>query len=166
MADRAHKSGSRVAAIGLAGLLSLGLFACAGGEIGSKEEQGQEIGSIVGGIVGSYIPGSSIGAQIVRNHGDLIGGVIGGAIGASLDEEDRMMLEKSTRAAMTTGKSQTFANRKTGVRGTAKVTSTRTNPQGRQCRTVKQDVKLKDGKDISDNVTACKASNGEWEKTS
>ena len=115
--------------MGFAGVLCVGLFACAGGELGQKEEQGAEIGSIIGGIVGRCIPGSSIGAQIVRNHGDLIGGIIGGAIGASLDEEDRKMLEKSTRAAFDTGKPQTFANNKTGVRGCAKVTTTRVNAQ-------------------------------------
>jgi surface antigen len=166
MSDRAHKSGSRLVATGLAAVLCFGLLACAGGEIGQKEEQGAEIGSIIGGIVAPYIPGSSIGAQIVRNHGDLIGEIIGGAIGASLDEEDRKMLEKSTRTAMTTGKSQTFANKKTGVRGTAKVTATRTNSAGRQCRTVKQEVKLKDGKGVEDSVTACKGSGGEWERSS
>lgn len=166
MSDRAHKSRSRFVAMGLAAVLCSGLFACAGGELGQKEEQGAEIGSIIGGIVGAVVPGSSVGAQIVRNHGDLIGGIVGGAIGASLDEEDRKMLEKSTRAAFSTGKPQTFANKKTGVRGTAKVTATRTNAEGRQCRTVRQEVKLKDGKGVSDNVTACKGSGGEWEKSS
>lgn len=165
MTDTVHKGSSRLVAMGFVTLLCFGLSACAGGELGEKEEQGAEIGSVIGGIVGSYIPGSSIGAQIVRNHGDLIGGIIGGAIGASLDEEDRKLLEKSTYAAMTTGKTQTFANKKTGVRGTARVTATRTNAEGRQCRTVKQDVKLKDGKAVSDNVTACKGSDGEWQKS-
>jgi surface antigen len=165
MREKVHKGGSRLVGMGFATVLCFGLFACAGGELGQKEEQGAEIGSIVGGIVGAVIPGSSVGAQIVRNHGDLIGGIIGGAIGASLDEEDRKLLEKSTHAAFTTGKPQTFANKKTGVRGSARVTATRNNAEGRQCRTVRQEVKLKDGKGVSDNVTACKGSDGEWAKS-
>jgi surface antigen len=166
MGDRVHKGAIRLVAMGFAAVLSLGLYACAGGEIGDKEEQGAEIGSIVGGIVGSYIPGSSIGAQIVRNHGDLIGEIIGGAIGASLDEEDRRMLERSTRTAMTTGKAQTFANGKTGVRGSAKVTATRTDAKGRQCRIVKQEVKLKNGKAVTDDLNACKGPDGSWSRSS
>jgi surface antigen len=166
MRDRVHKRTSRIAAVGLAGVLGCGLLACAGGELGEKEEQGEEIGSVIGGILGPYVPGSSIGAQIVRDHGDLIGGFIGGAIGASLDEEDRRMLERSTRTAMTTGKAQTFANGKTGVRGSAKVTATRTDAKGRQCRIVKQEVKLKNGKAVTDDLNACKRPDGSWSRSS
>jgi surface antigen len=137
------------------------LLACAA-EMGEKEEAGQEIGSIIGGIVGSYIPGNSIGAKILQNHGDLIGGMIGSAIGASLDEEDRKMLAQTTEAAFTTGKTQTFANRNTGVRGSARVTANRTNSDGRPCRTVKQEVKLKDGRTATDDVNACKGPDGGW----
>jgi surface antigen len=160
MSDKVRMRRSRLAAAACAAALSAALVGCAGTELGQKEEQGEEIGSIVGGIVGSMIPGSSIGAQIARNHGDLIGGMIGGAIGASLDEEDRQALAKTTRAAFVSGKTQTFSNSKTGVRGSARVTATRNNEQGQQCRTVQQDVKLKDGKALSDTVSACKGANG------
>jgi surface antigen len=145
-------------------MLCSGLLACAGTEFGQKEEKGEEIGSIIGGIVGAYIPGNSIGAQILQNHGDLIGGIIGGAIGAALDEEDRKMLAQSTQTAFTSGKTQSFSNPKTGVRGSVRVTATRTNPDGRHCRTVKQDVRVKDGRTASETVSACKGPGGEWEK--
>jgi surface antigen len=137
------------------------LIGCAA-EMGEKEAQGQEIGSVIGGIVGAYIPGNSVGAQLLQSHGDLIGGMIGGAIGAALDEEDRKMLAQTTQAAFTSGRTQTFSNRSTGVRGSASVTATRTNPDGRQCRTVKQEVKLKDGRTLSDDVNACKGADGGW----
>jgi surface antigen len=140
-----------------------GLVACSGTEFGQKEAQGQEMGSIIGGIVAPYIPGSSVAASIVRNNGDLIGGLIGQAIGAALDEEDRLALEKSTREAIASGKSKSFSNRKTGVRGTVKVTGTRRNEEGRQCRTVRQELKLKDGKTLTDDVSACKGANGNWD---
>ena len=145
-------------------LMCAGVGACAGGpgEYGTKEAQGQEMGSIIGSIVAPYIPGSSVAASIVRSNGDLIGGLIGGAIGASLDEEDRKALEKSTREAFASGKSKSFSNKKTGVQATVKVTGTRVNEQGKQCRTVQQDVKLKDGSALKDTVSACKGPNG-WE---
>jgi surface antigen len=160
MSDAVHGRRSGLAAAACAAALCAGLVGCASTELGQKEEAGEEIGSIIGGIVGSYMPGNSIGAQIVRNHGDLIGGMIGGAIGASLDEEDRMALAKTTRAAFVSGKTQSFSNSKTGVRGTARVTATRNNEQGQQCRTVNQEVKLKDGKALSDTVSACRGANG------
>jgi surface antigen len=140
------------------------IAACASSEMGDKAEQGEEIGSILGGIIGPLIPGSSIGAQILQQHGDLIGGIIGGAIGAALDEEDQKALAKSTNTAFETGKNQSFSNKKTGVRATAKVTGTRLNAKGQQCRTVRQDVTLKNGKSASDTVSACKGPDG-WKKT-
>jgi surface antigen len=142
-------------------LICAALAACSGTEYGQKQAEGQEIGSIIGGIVGPYIPGGSVAAQIARNHSDVIGGLIGGAIGAALDEEDRLALEKSTRQAFASGKSRSFSNKKTGVSGSVKVTGSRVE-QGRQCRTVQQDVKLKDGTALKDTVSACKGPNG-WE---
>jgi surface antigen len=138
-------------------LICAALAACSGTEYGQKQAEGQEIGSIIGGIVGPYIPGGSVAAQIARNHS----GLIGGAIGAALDEEDRLALEKSTRQAFASGKSRSFSNKKTGVSGSVKVTGSRVE-QGRQCRTVQQDVKLKDGTALKDTVSACKGPNG-WE---
>ena len=69
---------------------------------------------------------------------------------------------KRDEMRFTSGKTQTFSNRKTGVRGSARVTATRTNSAGRPCRTVKQEVKLKDGRSFSDDVNACKGADGGW----
>jgi surface antigen len=165
MGDRSRRGARHGVHASAIVLICAVLAACSTGEVGQygqKEAQGQEMGSIIGGIVAPYIPGSSVAAQIVRNNGDLIGGIIGGAIGAALDEEDRKALEKSTREALASGKTKTFANRKTGVQGTVKVTGSRVNDEGRQCRTVQQDVKLKDGSALKDTVSACKGPNG-WE---
>jgi surface antigen len=151
-----------VPAISIAAICS-GLFACSSTEPGQKQAQGQEVGSILGNMVAPYIGGGSAAAQILQANAGTIGGFIGSAIGAALDEEDRKQLEESTRAAFVSGQPKSFSNRKTGVRATVKVTATRVNEQGRQCRTVRQDVKLKDGTALSDNVSACKAPNGNWE---
>jgi surface antigen len=139
------------------------IAACAGTETGEKAEQGEELGSIIGGILGPLVPGSSVGAQLLQNHGDLIGGLIGGAIGEALDEEDERALAKTTHAAFETGKNQSFSNKKTGVRGSAKVANSRANAEGQPCRTVRQEVTLKNGKSARDSVRACKGPNG-WRK--
>jgi surface antigen len=137
------------------------LAACAGGEVGQKQEQGETIGSMIGDMLGSIIPGgNSVAGQVAVANAGTIGGLIGGAIGAALDEEDRKALEKATRASFDSGKTHSFASKRTGVRGKVTVTSTRTNTSGQQCRTVKQEVNLKDGRTLSDNVSACKHPEG------
>ena len=161
MLDRLHRRARCGVHVMSVALICAGLAACSGTEYGQKQSEGAEIGSIIGGIVGPYIPGGSVAAQIARNHGDTIGGLIGGAIGAALDEEDRLALERNTREAFESGKNKSFSNKKTGVAGSVKVTGTRTE-KGRQCRTVQQEVKLKDGTALKDTVSACKGPNG-WE---
>ena len=141
------------------------LAACAGTgdgyEAGQKQEQGEQIGSIVGDMLGSIIPGgNSVAAQFVKANAGTIGGLVGGAIGAALDEEDRKALEKATHASFESGRSQSFSNRQTGVRGTVSVTNTSVDRGGRQCRTVKQEVHLRDGRSLSENVSACKTPEG------
>jgi surface antigen len=140
------------------------IAACAGTETGEKGEQGAELGSVIGGILGPLVPGNSVGAQLLQEHGDLVGEVIGGAIGEALDEEDERVLAKTTHAAFETGKNQSFSNKKTGVRGTAKVTSSRANAEGQPCRRVRQEVTLRNGKSATDTVRACKGPTG-WKKS-
>ena len=139
------------------------LVACSGTEYGQKEAQGQELGSIIGGMVAPYIGGNSVASQFLQANAGTVGGIIGGAIGAALDEEDRQALERSTRQAFSSGQTKSFTNRKTGVHASVKVTGTRVNDEGRQCRTVRQEVQLKDGKTLTDNVSACKGPNGNWD---
>jgi surface antigen len=163
MQTELHSRAQRaMTAIAVAAICS-GLLACSGTEYGQKEAQGQEIGSIVGGMVAPYIGGGSAAGQFLQANAGTIGGLIGGAIGAALDEEDRLALERDTRAAFASGQTRSFSNRKTGVRATVKVTGTRVNAEGRQCRTVRQDVRLKDGTSLSDDVSACRGPNGNWD---
>lgn len=88
--------------------------------------------------------------------------MVGGAIGAALDEEDRQALDRATRAAFVSGQKKTFTNSKTGVRGSATVTSNTKNASGQPCRTVKQEAILPDGKVLNNTVSACKGAN-DWE---
>jgi surface antigen len=130
-------------------------------QIGQKQEHGEELGSVVGDIIGNYIPGGrSVAGQVLKDHAGTIGGLVGGAIGAALDEEDRQALDKATREAFESGQTRSFANKRTGARGTVAVVKTHVNQNGQQCRTLKQDIKTKSGAALTDNVSACKGADG------
>jgi uncharacterized protein YcfJ len=129
-------------------------------QMGPKESQGTIGGALLGGLVGGLIGGGGSNSMVGGIAGAAIGGLIGNRIGASLDEQDRASLARVTRAAFTSGKSQRFSGR-SGARGHAEVVSS-TNVDGRPCRTVKQEVILKDGSILSDTVSACRGPNG-WQ---
>lgn len=144
----------------------LGLLACSNpsslDQVGQKQVQGGQIGLIAGNVVGAAIPGGSAAVQTIKGHAPTIGTMVGTAIGASLDEEDRRALAQATQVALSSGASKTFANKRTGVRGSVSVTTTAKSSSGQPCRTVKQEVVLKDGTRLNDTVSACKGANG-WE---
>jgi len=138
-----------------------GSVAPAPAQMGQREEEGTAAGAIIGGIVGGLIGGrggAAVGGAIA---GTVIGGIIGNRIGAAIDEEDRAALERATRTAIRTGKSQRHANKRTGVRIRAHVVSSQ-KVEGKPCRTIKQEVVLKDGNVLNDTVRACRGPNG-WE---
>lgn len=144
--------------------ISSGLAACSStDQTGQKEAQGTLVGSVVGGMIGGYIPGgNSVAGQVLRSQAGTIGSLVGGAIGAALDEEDRQRLAQATRAAIAGGQPKSFSNKQSGVRGKVTVTRSHVNDSGQQCRTVKQEVIVKDGTTLSDTVSACKGPNG-WD---
>jgi surface antigen len=129
-------------------------------QMGPKESGGTVGGALIGGVLGSALGGSGAGRIVGGVAGAAVGGMIGNRIGASLDEEDRRAMSRSTRSAMTSGSSSQFTNKKTGVKGTAKVISNSRNASGQACRTVAQEVVLKDGSVVRDQVTGCKGANG------
>jgi surface antigen len=134
--------------------------AAAHAQMGPKESGGTVGGALIGGVLGSALGGSGAGRIVGGVAGAAVGGFIGNRIGASLDEEDRRAMSRSTRSAMTSGSSSQFANKKTGVKGSAKVISNTRNASGQACRTVAQEVVLKDGSVVRDQVTGCKGPNG------
>jgi surface antigen len=131
---------------------------------GPKEEQGSLLGSILGNVIGNIVPGgNSIAGQVLRSQAGNIGSLIGSSIGAQLDAEDQAKLAAATRGAISSGSARSFANPKTGVRGSVKVTSAPNDSNGRQCRTAQQEIKLKDGRTLTDQISACKGANGKWD---
>jgi len=125
---------------------------------GPKQDAGVLIGAAAGGLIGSQF-GSGGGRVAAGAAGAVIGAIVGGSIGARLDAEDRARLRAITAASARSGKSQSFRNRKTGVRATTSVVKT-TNENGKLCRTVKQNVVLANGTVSSDTVSACKGAKG------
>ena len=126
---------------------------------GSKEEQGSVLGGIFGAIVGNVIPGGGIGSEIARTAAPFVGSAIGASIGAQLDEEDRQALAAATKRAFSSGSSQSVRG-KHGSKISVKVAANTKNAAGQQCRTVRQDVILKNGSTLSDTVSACKDGRG------
>jgi surface antigen len=153
---------SKILACGLvAGTVMIGSVAPASAQMGPREGEGTAAGAIMGGIIGGLIGGhggAAVGGAIA---GTIIGGMIGNRIGAQLDAEDRAWLDQATRVAIRSGKSQRRSNKKTGVKMRAQVVSSQ-KVDGKPCRTIKQEVVLKDGNVVNDTVSACRGPNG-WE---
>ncbi len=148
-----------VCALSISGLLAANIIQ-AHAQMGTKESQGTFTGALIGGTIGALVGGGRGGSLAGGLIGVAVGGLIGNRIGASLDEQDRAALARATKAAFTSGRSQGFSGR-SGVRGRAEVVSS-SNVDGKPCRTVKQEVILKDGSVLSDEVSACKGPNG-WQ---
>lgn len=156
---------SNGASAAICAALALGIVATSAApvqaQMGPRESEGTAAGAIFGGILGGALGGRGAGAVGGALAGAVIGGLIGNAIGAALDAEDRRAFEQTTRSAITSGKSRSYSNKRTGVKARAQVVSSR-KVDGRECRTIKQEVVLKDGSVLSDTVRACKGPNG-WE---
>ena len=145
-------------------VVSILLSGCSNEPTGGKQAEGEMVGSILGSTIGNFIPGgASIAGQVVRSHGGTIGSMIGGTIGAALDEEDRRRLEAAMRTALASGTPSSFENPDSGVKATVTPAPIINAADGKQCRSVKQDVVLKGGKVLSETVKACKDNSGKWE---
>lgn len=150
----------RLVRSGLAASLVVLLGSQAFAQMGPKEAQGTVGGALIGGIVGGLVGGGGSSSVIGGLAGAAIGGLIGNRIGASLDEQDRLALASATRATFASGKAHSFS-RRSGVRGRVSVVSS-SKVDGKPCRTVKQEIVLKDGSTMSDTVSACRGPNG-WQ---
>lgn len=136
-------------------------FNSAFAQTGQKEGGGLIGGAIIGGVLGSLIGGDAAGRVVGSVAGAAIGGFIGSRIGAALDEQDRQALDRATRAAFSSGKTQRFANRRTGVKGMIEVSSSSRNSAGNLCRTVNREVD-QNGNVVRESLSACRGARG-WE---
>jgi surface antigen len=130
-------------------------------QMGPREGEGTAAGALLGGVIGGLAGGRGSGGVAGAIAGAAIGGFIGNRIGAALDEQDRLALARATQAAAASGRPKQFSSKRTGARGRAEVVSS-SQVNGRQCRTIRQEVVLKDGSSLNDTVRACKGPKG-WE---
>ena len=116
-------------------------------------------GAIVGGLIGNQAGGGN-GKILTTIAGVAAGAWIGNQIGQYLSQNDQKVLEDRTRATLDTGKPQHFKNPETGVSAKTQLIEP-DQPQEKNCKTVLQQVTLKDKSKRTQNVQACKI-NGAW----
>lgn len=160
IANPRKRANAAVCSLFVVSIASVG-YGSAAAQMGPKESDGLIGGALLGGIIGSVVGGSGSGSVVGGIAGAAIGGLIGSQIGASLDEQDRVALARATRSALTSGKTQRFSNRRTGVHGTVQLSATSRNSDGKLCRTVQQEV-VKAGNVMRESVSACRGPHG-WE---
>jgi surface antigen len=141
-------------------LLTVAAVNTAPAQMGPHESQGTAVGALFGGLIGGAIGGGAGRAIVGSLAGAAVGGFIGNRIGASLDEQDRIALDHATRNAFISGRSQHFA-RRAGAHGRVVVLNSN-RVDGKPCRTVKQEVVLKNGNVLDDTVSACRGPHG-WQ---
>jgi outer membrane lipoprotein SlyB len=150
----------KLCAVTVAGAMSVSLIGCTGTG-GPKEESGAVIGAVAGGLLGAAIGGGRGGQAIAAAViGAAAGSMIGAAIGAELDEQDRLEMQRMTQASFETGAPRAYVSKRTGVRAKTRVVKTTKTADNKTCRTVQQEVTLKDGTTKSDTVSACKSDQG------
>jgi len=113
--------------------------------------------------------GSQFEGSILDSMSDSIIGVFSdlyakGAIVDYMGDVDKQNIIKATQKAADTGQLQIFTNPESGVQGKAEVVKSVTLPtqeEGkedgvRECKTIRQTIVLKDGREITENVIICK----------
>jgi surface antigen len=151
--------GKKICALAVAGAMSVSLVGCTGTG-GPKEESGAVLGAVAGGLIGAAVGGRGGAAVASALIGAAAGGMIGAAIGAELDEQDRQEMERMTQASFETGAPRSYVSKRTGVRAKTRVVKTTKTAENKTCRTVQQEVTLKDGTTRTDTVSACKSDQG------
>ena len=141
---------------------ALGLGACEGSNVGTKQAVGTVGGAVLGGLLGSQIGGGS-GQLWATGAGAVLGALAGSEIGKSLDRADRAYMGQTTQASLEhtrSGETSSWQNPDTGHAGT--VTPTRTyRDDGTYCREFQQSVTI-GGKTEDAYGTACRQPDGTW----
>ena len=141
---------------------ALGLSACAGNNVGTKQAVGTVGGAVLGGLLGSQIGGGS-GRLWATGAGAVLGALAGLEIGKSLDRADKAYMGQTTQASLEhtrSGETSTWTKPDSGHGGT--VTPTRTYQRnGTYCREFQQSVTI-GGNTEQAYGTACRQPDGTW----
>lgn len=148
--------------IGVALLSVAILSACT--QNNQKETIGTIIGGATGAVVGSQF-GKGKGGIAAVAIGTLAGAWLGNSVGRSLDDLDRMKLERTTQRALETnpvGQQSTWSNPDSGNSGSVTPTKTVYNPKSSEpCREYTSTVTI-DGQLETITGTACRRPDGTW----
>lgn len=143
-------------------LLSASLTGCAEGSM-SKQGAGVVVGGLAGGLLGSRF-GKGSGSLLGAGVGALAGAMVGSAIGKSMDEQDRMMMERTSQKSLEyspTGSTSEWRNPDNGHSGT--ITPKAAYREGSTyCREYTQTVMI-GGKEEKAYGKACRKPDGQWE---
>jgi surface antigen len=132
-------------------------------QAGQKETIGAVGGAVLGGYLGSKVGGGE-GRLWATGAGALIGALMGSSVGRSLDQTDRMMMERTTQASLEhtkTGATSTWSNPDSGHGGSVTPTKTYQQASGTYCREYTQTVEI-GGKAETATGTACRQPDGTW----
>ena len=129
------------------------------GNVASSDAESQSGSQFEGSIL------DSVSDSIIEVFSDLYAR---GAIVDYMGDVDKQNIIKATQKAADTGQLQIFTNPESGVQGKAEVVKSVTLPtqeEGkedgvRECKTIRQTIVLKDGREITENVTTCKGPDG------
>lgn len=143
--------------------LATSLLAACTNDAGTKQTIGGLGGAVLGGLLGSQIGGGS-GRLVAVGAGAVLGGLLGSSIGKSLDDTDKLMMERTTQASLEhvqTGQTSTWSNPDSGHEGTVTPTKTYQKPSGEYCREYQQTVVV-GGQEEQAYGTACRQPDGSW----
>ncbi len=145
----------------LAGVLTIS--AC---EPGSKEGFGTLLGAIGGAAIGSALGDNGDGTTqfFAVAAGTIAGAAIGSSIGRSLDEADRIAMERNRQIALETypsGQTATWYNPDTGNSGSYQPQPAYQDKTGAYCREYQQTITV-GGKTEEAYGKACRQPDGTW----
>ena len=132
-------------------------------QAGQKETLGAITGAVLGGFLGSKVGGGE-GQLWATGAGAIIGALAGSSVGRSLDNTDRLMMERTSQASLEhtkTGATSTWANPDSGHSGSVTPTKTYQDTAGGYCREYEQVVTV-GGQEQKAYGTACRQADGSW----
>ena len=128
------------------------------------------MGAIGGAVLGGFPWIKSrwrFGSANRDRCGRCIGGLLGSSVGKSLDDVDRVMMERTSQASLEhtkAGSTSTWSNPDTGNSGSVTPTKTYQASSGEYCREYRQTIVV-GGKEEEAFGTACRQPDGTWKIT-
>lgn len=145
-------------------LLAVPLAACETRDAGTKQTGGTLIGAGLGALAGAQVGGGS-GKLAAVALGALAGAYLGSEIGQSLDDADRLAMERNAQQSLETaptGQTSAWRNPDSGHSGTFTPTRTYSTAEQQPCREYQTTVVI-DGREESAYGTACRQPDGSWQ---